>query len=275
MNPRYPIYIPSKSRWESRLTVKVLDRCNVPYRVVIEEQEYNQYSKVIDPNKLIVLPFSNQGLAVTRTWIKHHSINEGHAWHWQLDDNIREFYRFHQNRKMLMYTGTNFYVIEDIVNRYENVAQAGMQYAMFAPRKTSIPPLVLNTRIYSCTLTNNAIPFEWRSFYNDDTDISLQCLKAGWCTILCQAFLAEKINTMVVKGGMTPHYQGNGRLEMARALVDLHPDVTTVKWKFHRWQHHVDYRKFKANRLKLKPGVTISPEINNYGMEIQSNLDGR
>jgi hypothetical protein len=271
MNPRFPIYIPSKGRWESRLTIKALDKCRVPYRVVIEEQEYEHYRKVVDPSSLIILPFSNRGLAATRTWIKHHSIAEGHEWHWQLDDNILSFVRLHLNRKIPMETGTNFYVIEDLVTRYENVAQAGMQYFMFAPRKNKAPVLRLNTRIYSCTLTNNAIPFEWRSFYNDDTDMSLQCLKAGWCTILCQTFLAWKMPTMQVKGGMTPHYQGNGRLDMARALVDLHPDVTTVKWKFHRWQHQVDYRKFKANRLKLKPGVTISPEINNYGMEIQWN----
>lgn len=271
MNPRYPIYIPSKGRWDSRFTVKALDLCNVPYQVVIEPQEYDQYSQVIDPSKLIVLPFSDQGLAVTRTWIKQHSVNEGHAWHWQLDDNIQYFYRLHQNIKIKLNSGTNFYVIEDLVNRYENVAQAGMQYEMFAPRKVKHPPLILNTRIYSCTLINNSVPFEWRSFYNDDTDFSLQCLKAGWCTILVQAFLAKKIRTMKVEGGMTPHYQGNGRLDMARALVDLHPDVTTVKWKFHRWQHQVDYRKFKSNKLKLKPGVTISPEINNYGMEIQLN----
>jgi hypothetical protein len=270
MNPRYPIYIPTKGRWDSRLTVKALDKCQVPYRIVIEEEEYDQYSKVVDDSRIIVLPFSNRGLAVTRTWIKHHSIAEGHAWHWQLDDNIRYFFRLHKNRKILMRTGTNFFVIEELVNRYENVAQAGMQYALLVPATDKHPPLILNTRIYSCTLTNNTIPFEWRSFYNDDTDISLQCLKAGWCTILCNVFLANKMPTMKVKGGMTPHYQGDGRLQMAQALVDLHPDVTTVTWKWHRWQHHVDYRKFRANRLKLKPDVLISSENNNYGMEIKA-----
>jgi hypothetical protein len=271
MNPRYPIYIPSKTRWDSRLTVKALDKCQIPYRVVIEEQEYSQYSQVMDSQKLLILPFSNKGLAATRTWIKQHSIAEGHKWHWQLDDNIRRFFRLNKNYKIPMTSGTGFYVIEDLVNRYENIAQAGMQYAFLAPRKDKHYPVILNTRIYSCTLTNNAIPFEWRSFYNDDTDISLQCLKAGWCTILVNAFLAEKMTTMLIKGGMTSHYQDNGRLEMARALVDLHPDVTTVKWRWHRWQHVVDYRKYRYNRLKLKPGVTLSSDGNNYGMEIQYN----
>ena len=52
---KYPIYIPSKGRSDSRLTVKTLDSMKVDYKVVIEKQEYKDYSKVIDKNKLLVL----------------------------------------------------------------------------------------------------------------------------------------------------------------------------------------------------------------------------
>jgi hypothetical protein len=41
MNPRYPVYIISKGRWDSRLTSKALETINVPYRIVIEPQEYD------------------------------------------------------------------------------------------------------------------------------------------------------------------------------------------------------------------------------------------
>jgi hypothetical protein len=33
-----------------------------------------------------------------------------------------------------------------------------------------------------------------------------------------------------------------------------------------RWQHQVDYRPFKKNRLILKEGVEIPEGVNNYGM---------
>ncbi len=39
MNPRYPVYVISKGRWESRLTVKALEKMGVPHSVVIEPQE--------------------------------------------------------------------------------------------------------------------------------------------------------------------------------------------------------------------------------------------
>jgi hypothetical protein len=39
MTPQYPVYVISKSRWESRLTVKALEKMGVPYHIVIEPQE--------------------------------------------------------------------------------------------------------------------------------------------------------------------------------------------------------------------------------------------
>ena len=61
MNPQYPIYIISKGRWESRKTSRALEKMNVPYHIVIESQEYDQYASVIDPKKILVLPFTDKG----------------------------------------------------------------------------------------------------------------------------------------------------------------------------------------------------------------------
>ena len=113
----------------------------------------------------------------------------------------------------------------------------------------------------------------WRGRYNEDTDLSLRFLKAGYCTILFNAFLADKAATMTMGGGNTDElYKQNkefdGRLEMAKSLQKQHPDVTTIKWKWNRWQHSVNYKPFKKNKLKLKPGTEIPQGINNYGMQL-------
>lgn len=281
MNPRYPVYIPSKSRWEKqqRLTALSLERMKVPYYIVIEPQELEQYDAVIDKNygTILVLPFSNLGMGAVpaRNWIKKHSIETlGAAKHWQIDDDMRCFYRLCRNRKIIVGDGTIFRAAEDFVDRYENVALAGFHYEFFALRRDpSVPPFYLNRRVYSTTLVNNAIPYEWRGRYNDDTDMNLRCLKDGWCTINFNAFLAKTVTTMAISGGMTDLYkkaQGkeDGRLKMAMSLVEQHPDVTTITWKFSHWQHHVNYEPFKHNRLKLKPGVVIPDGVNNYGMEL-------
>lgn len=272
MNPIYPVYVISKGRWQLRLTSKALERMNVPYHIVIEPQEYADYSAVIDPSHIYVLPFSNlgQGSIPARNWVWDHAVSIGAKRHWILDDNIRLFARLHRNQKIPVTSGTIFKAAEDFVDRYTNVALAGFQYWTFAHRRVAYrQPFALNTRIYSCILVDNAIPYRWRGRYNEDTDLSLRALKDGYCTVLFYAFLARKEQTMTMKGGNTDElYQGDGRRQMAESLKEQHPDVTKIAWKWGRWQHSVDYRPFKHNILKIKPEIDIPNTANNYGMNI-------
>lgn len=270
MNPKYPIYIVSKGRWDTRLTSKALEKINVPYRIVVEPQEYDKYVEYIDKNKILVLPFSNlgQGSIPARNWIWEHSINEGHVRHWILDDNIAAFNRLNRNYQAHVTSGTIFKCAEDFVDRYENVALAGFQYDFFAKAKTILPAFVINTRIYSTILIKNDIPYRWRGKYNEDTDLSLRVLKDGWCTVLFYAFIQEKATTMTMSGGNTDtvYAEDNSRKKFAEALQEQHPDVVKVVWKFNRWHHQVNYRPFKDNKLKRKEGLVIPDRVNNYGM---------
>ena len=47
MQSKYPIYIISKGRADSRLTVKSMEEIGSMYRIVIEESEYDDYAAVI------------------------------------------------------------------------------------------------------------------------------------------------------------------------------------------------------------------------------------
>ncbi len=278
MNPQYPVYIISKGRWETRLTAKSLEKLGMPYSIVVEPQEREEYANVIDADKILVLPFSNlgQGSIPARNWVWEHAIGTGAARHWILDDNIDGFYRLNYNLKTPVADGTIFRVAEEFVERYENVAEAGFNYFMFASRKTKIPPLYLNTRIYSCILLRNDLPFRWRGRYNEDTDLSLRILKAGHCTVLFNAFLAMKQTTMTMKGGNSDElYKEDGRLKMAESLVEQHPDVARVSVKWDRYQHHVDYSQFRFNKLRKKVGLEIPPGVNNYGMVLQDLIGGK
>jgi hypothetical protein len=277
MNPRYPIYVISKGRADTRLTSKALESMSVPYRIVIEPQEFDKYAAVIDPKKILVLPFSNlgQGSIPARNWCWEHSISEGHERHWIMDDNIHGFFRFNRNLKVPVSDGTVFAAAEDFTDRYLNVPMSGLNYFMFAPRKSGdIKPFTINTRIYSCILLSNKVTHRWRGRYNEDTDLSLRILKDGYCTILFNAFLAMKATTMTMKGGNTDHLykqdaKFDGRLEMARSLQRQHPDVTTITWKWGRWQHQVDYSRFKDNKLIRRPDAEVVDTVNNYGMELK------
>ncbi len=241
----------------------------VPYRIVVEPQEFDEYSAVIDSGKILVLPFSNlgEGSIPARNWVWEHAISEGHARHWILDDNIDGFIRLNRNRKIVVDSGATFKAIEDFVDRYENIAMAGMDYRYFAPERVKMAPYLLNTRIYSCILLKNDLPHRWRGRYNEDTDLSIRFLKDGYCTVLFKAFLCNKIGTLKMKGGNTDtiYNTGDKRREFADSLQRQHPDIVKVVWRYERWHHEVNYDGFKRNELKKKK-IEIPKKINNYGM---------
>jgi len=284
MNPRYPIYIVSKGRYESRLTSKSLEKMGVPYFIVVEEQEYNNYCSNIDSKKVLVLPekylndydtfddlgfIKSKGPGAARNFAWDHSIQNGFTWHWVMDDNISHFYRLNQNLRIIVNDGTIFRCAEDFVNRYENIAMAGLQYRMFCISTAAYPPFVLNTRIYSCNLIRNDMPYRWRGRYNEDTDLSLRMLKDKWCTVQFNAFLQGKIETQTLQGGNTEaFYAKEGTIAKSQMLCKMHPDVSTLVWKFHRWHHYVNYAPFKNNKLIKKQNIIINKEINNYGMKL-------
>lgn len=282
MNPIYPVYVISKGRWDSRLTSRALEKREIPYKIVVEPVEYEEYAKVIDPAKIIQLPFSNlgQGSIPARNFVWDHSVANGDERHWILDDNIRGFYRRHKGRREYVNSGTTFALIEQWADRYTNVAMAGMQYKSFVASTCKYKPVRTNTRIYSCILIQNDIvdadgkPFRWRGRYNEDTDLSIRVLKAGWVTALFYAFMADKQATMTMTGGNTDElYQDDGRLKMAQSLIAQHPDVTRLHKRWGRWQHLVDYSGFKHNRLIKREGVEWERGVNEHGMKLVKVAD--
>jgi hypothetical protein len=303
VTPNYPIYIISKGRWERRWTSRALEDMCVPYKIVVEPQEYENYADVIDPKKILTLPFSNLGLGSipARNWVWEHSVLVGAKRHWILDDNIDGFVRWNKNRKVKVGRdgGAIFKAAEDFVERYENIAIAGFDYDFFVKGRIKNPPFLWNRRIYSCILIKNDLDLRmpvvgstpactdphWRGRYNEDTDLSLRALKSGWCTVLFYAFLQGKLATMTCAGGnMEELYKGvvadhsikdpnDGRLKMAESLQAQHPDVTTVEWKFGRWQHSVNYERFKKNVAKRKKDAIIPQGFNNYGLELLQSAE--
>ncbi len=283
MNPQFPIYIVSKGRHESRLTSRALEKRGVPYFIIVEAQELDLYAAVIDRKKILVLDPAYQrdydtfddlgeskgrGAGPARNFAWDHSVADGHAWHWVMDDNIRGFWRLNRNRKVPTGDGTPLRCIEDFTLRYKNVGMAGPNYYMFGPRKNSCAVFTLNTRIYSCNLIRNDIPFRWRGRYNEDTDLSLRILKSRQATILFNAFLQQKTPTLTMKGGNTDTIYAEGTEAKSRMLVAMHPDVTTLVWKFGRKHHLVDYKPFKRIPLIRHNDQEVRPKVDEYQMKI-------
>lgn len=287
MNPRYPVYIPSKDRYQKdrALTIKALLKDKVPFRVVVEPAQARHYQPWIsERDQLLMLPRDNYGTSIdARNFIRDHAEAEGHARHWQLDDNISLFYRLWEGERIPAHAGVSLRVVEDLTDRYENVGISGMNYTMFVPRDCA-QPVYRNVHVYSCCLFDHRMPYRWRLRYNEDTNICLQALTHGWATLLVNAFNAQKAATMYMGGGNTESLyrreEGDqdvnvrdtqGRYEMAELLRSHWPGLVTVARKFRRYQHSVNWRAFEDVELRLRPDVDLEQldAVNEYGLTLQ------
>jgi hypothetical protein len=267
--PQYPIYIVSKGRWESRLTSKSFEEMGIPYYIVIEPQEYNNYAAVIDPKKILVMCEGNLGLGSipARNFAWEHAAARGFKWHWNCDDNIRGFCRLYHNERIPVIRGGGiFKAAEDFTERYENVGISGFTHRFSGGgSRRKKPPIKLNMAVYSCMLIKTDLPLRFRGKYNEDSDISIRVLKAGLCTIIFNAFIANKPATCTMKGGNTDEiHAGDGFLKRAEYLHEEFPDIAEVGERWGRYQHVVSYN----NKLVKKEGLIIPEGINNYGMKL-------
>jgi hypothetical protein len=282
---RYPVYIPSKGRAQYATTPRLLDQAGVDYWLVVECTEADAYRERFGEDRVLVLPFHNlgQGSIPARNYIWGHAATSGAPWHWMIDDNIGGFFRHQHNRRLsVKESSAPMRMVEDFVDRYDNLAMAGLHGSWLMSDDKRVP-LTLNTRIYSVTLLNTALPHRWRGKYNEDTDLCLRVLKDGWATALFKNMLYHKAGVTRGDGssGMpggntdTVYAVNDYRLAFAQSLAEQHPDCVEVTWRFNRWHHKVDYSRFSRNRLDLRPSVVPVNESPDYGLSLVRSDDER
>ena len=299
---RYPIFIVSKGRSDTMLTSRSLSRMKVPHHIVIEPQDEADYDKALDTFKirpwvtLLVAPFSNHGDGPgrARNWAWDRAIEMDSGSHWVMDDNIDDFYRLHKNKRYRVDCDAPFRVMEDFVDRYDNVMMAGPNYRFFCPSSVKFPPYRTNNRIYSCNLIRNHCPHRWRGRYNEDTILSLDILRDGLCTIQFNIFLQGKVATQTMGGGNTEEfyhkelgfdeesgeaiqaeeildvkgYNVEGTRAKSQMLVDMFPEDCELVYRYQRWHHHVKYEKYKTNKLKFREDFVMPTGVDNYGLKL-------
>lgn len=263
--PLFPIYIPSKGRWKYGQTMKALDKMNVKYNIVVERQEYDEYSRFFPRERLLILDETFQdeyetldfrgssfskGSGPARNFAMYHAKEHGFNWYWCLDDNIRCFSVHMKNRIYDFANGKFFRYMEEFVLRYTNIAMAGPQYEMFVPKECAKIPITLNTTIFSCNLINIGAGFKWRGRYNEDAILSLDMLTRGWCTVKFNDFLQQKTATQTTPGGNTSEMYKNGTIDKSRLLFNTYPQFVKKIIKYGRPHHQINRKLFTQKLVK-------------------------
>jgi hypothetical protein len=285
MIPKYPVYVITYKRWDSRITERALEEMKVPYYLIVDKPDIEKYkAKASSYCTILELPESYRNNYDTfwekegplcsgpaRNFVWDHSVENGDERHWILDDNINGFARLWKNTKYKCISSSVMNAMEDFTDRFENIGLAGPQYRFFANESSKLKPYSLNSKNYSCILIKNDMPFRWRGRYNEDIDLGLRVLKGGYCTIQFNAFLQNKAGTQSVKGGNNEAiYQDEGTYLKSKMIKEMHPDEVELTYLFGRPHHQIDYSSFRWNKLKPKKELNIKKRINEYGMRLIS-----
>lgn len=226
--PQWPIYIPSKERAGIATTPQLLKDNGIPFRLMVEPQDADDYKAHFPDGEVIVMGKNNQGIAYARNHCLEHAERDGHAFHWQVDDNIRSFGLRIANKNVTSPPGTAFWLIERVAARYSNIGGAGMKHQAFAFAETL--PVSLNRQVYTSMLLRTNTGLRFRDQMIEDTDFNLQMLHDGWCTLLFNRVIMNKATTMTMKGGNTEiHHAGTGRIDRAVALQAQWPGIFKLK----------------------------------------------
>jgi hypothetical protein len=301
---KYPIYIMSKgryyrnNRYQAPKTIQYLESIGIKdYKVVVEEDEYAMYNKSISDDNLIILDRDaitieddDGGSIPARNFIHLHALAKHFSPYWILDDNIDLYHFNDRSQKIKVISPIAFKAVEDFFDSTKNVMVCGHQYSMFVPASDINKKVQYNTRVYSSILINGPDIAEeksgefkngniWRGTYNEDTDLSLRMLKAGYGTFVFNTFTANKETTNGgVKGGnhsdiYADDNNGSGKMK-TEALMELHSDVcdTTERYYVDKNDHSKGKRihhKINFDKLWEKypvPKIELSGSIN-YDLE--------
>ena len=229
----YPIYIPSKGRYNNCFTADLLLKEKINFRLVVQEKEYENYKENFPNINIVVIPQNKienylkdnlWALPFTRTWIKKYSENNNEKSHWQLDDNISGIRQVNKGKSTKCSTSFAFKHLHNFYNAHKNIGIMGLRHSAFASFQPK--PYQVNQQVYSIVLVKNFNHIYWRNNTIEDTDYSLQILANNFCTVLFNIFCFQKPSTSTLKGGNTDSvYQGDGRLICARKLQRDWPGI--------------------------------------------------
>lgn len=234
LNNRYPIYIPSKGRWDSSSTARLFLSKGIPVNVVVTEAEEDNYRASLGSASVITLPFDGYGmehLSRVRNWIKELSTSKGEKRHWQFDDDLLGLHRRYKGIRIKCDPEIALKIAEDFTDRYDNIAISGFSLFSNIRDDNQLPPFNINVGLVSNQLILNSIPCKFRPTYGEDLDICIQSLLEGYCTIRFNAFIGQfqKGQGGNKAGGLYDLYHSDATYNLASILEKSWPKIVKVK----------------------------------------------
>lgn len=218
---KYNIYIPSKGRPNCR-TAQSLDAQNIPFKIFVEQQDYEDYLKIWGSDRVVNLGGNDYGCAShVRRAIKKYSTENGEEWHWQIDDDIKNHYEVVENKNVKKTAAEVFTQIEEFAESYTNIGIIGLSSSAF--NKLQRHEYQSNVFAYGNVLIKNDDRFWWVDKTVEDLDYCLQVLTANMCTVRFNKFAFDLVSTGTNTGGYH-------EIDAANDLRNVRIDNTIDRW---------------------------------------------
>lgn len=226
----WPIFIPSKGRAATGGLFPLLANESIRATIVVEPQEVAEY-RVMQPfHAVLSLPQAGQGIAYSRAFTLNHAKEQGHAWFWMMDDDVRSFHKV-VNKRTPKCPAREALLGAQAFAADPKVGQVALEYAQLAwsaakpTRRNSYCDVVVGVR------TELAPKVMYRKTGKEDRDFSLQTLAAGWDTLrACHFAFAAPANGSNA-GGLHAEYAAGLEPKWAAHLAELWPHCVTVQTK--------------------------------------------
>jgi hypothetical protein len=251
----FPIFIPSKGRSKTSLTLKALRASpfSPNYYAVVEPDEKEQYAEVLPPSKIVVLPESDRGLAYSRQYVLDLMIKGNTDWFWMLDDDLTGFYLKDSSGKLQKVSiDVALTEAEKYFSNSGDIAQAGLEYQQFAWSQNK--SYALNSYCDCCVAIHTqrvkSVKFRDEVNLKLDRDFTLQVLSLGYKTLRTfnVAFSCPKNGSNA--GGLQEVYKTAGEeLKNSKRMCEIWGrDICKLNIKKDgRPDVSINWRFFKAN----------------------------
>jgi len=280
-NPKFPVYIVSFNRYDfCYYTVSYLEQMKVNYWLCIQKSQEKNYKKLIDDNNyiyclgLVLSVNTTQGGYKQRNKCMEHAKKNNFKKCWILDDNITGW-SLQNEGEHLINNGFCFSFIENwIENIKEPIGIFSHSYSFDIRQNQLTKPYSVNYKNYSSLLLDidllNKNNIKWRLKYNEDVDLTLQCLNKKLFTLSSNFITCNKLPTLSCKGGNTTSIYAEGKKfeDKFNTLYNKWKNTKfknaiekIIKHKDKRIHHFVDYKEIQ-NIQNLNDFITPKKKFN-------------
>jgi len=226
----HPIYVITRHRSQYELVSRQLHAEQIPHHLVVEPHDYDAYAARYPKELLLRTHKDDLGVAGVRNFCKDHSTDQGHGWHWCLDDNIKGFDRLVDGKRVRVGARGVISIVEQTVSWFDGIGAATPCNTMWMFAADGKPSVSYNRTISCAMLLNNSTDARFRTGPPVDADYTLQMLHAGWSTVVFTHLAYHKTDTGVMSGGLTEtEYANDGRDRRMQILVDTWPGVYKIR----------------------------------------------